>query len=292
MEQEQQHFPPEELRVDYIIYKGAVNMSVFESHSFYEILYLFSGQRTMYMFNTQLPLNSDSIVIIPPGIPHKTISSSSTEQARVCLHIEPSFFQKLIPDDAEELQSVLTSFPLVLTLSPEKREFVSSQMRLLIDLFYSNEAVMMKPLKIQSAVLHLFMTLFAQIEPMYMSLSPTERKGLHHSEALFNEIVFYLQRNFRQDITLDSLSERFHMCKSRLSSLLNKNLGTSWTVYVNTLRVRDAMLTMNSSRSNISEIAASVGFGSLTHFERVFKQTIGKSPTQYIRELKETAEDA
>lgn len=280
-----------ELNVDYIVYRGQVNMSIFESHSYYEILYLFSGQRTMYMYNTQFSLSPNNIIIIPPGIPHKTISASMTEQARICLMIDPSFFAKLIPDDADALTEILTSMPLVLDLSAKEREAVAEQMHTIRDLFYTTDELIMKPLKKQSAVLQLFMTLFQKVETLYGALSPSERNALLRNDRLFNDIIAYLQNNYRQNITLEDISAHFHLCKRRVSSLLNQYLGSSWIDYVNCLRIKDAISCMTHSHCNISEIAASVGFGTLTHFERVFKNTIGMTPTQYIRKLKKSAQE-
>lgn len=280
-----------ELNVDYIVYRGQVNMSIFEAHPYYEILYLFSGQRTMYMYNTKFSLTPSNIIIIPPGIPHKTISASMTEQARICLMIDPSFFEKLIPDSADALADILTSIPLVLDLSSSEQETVSTQLKDIRDLFYTTDDLLMKPLKKQAAVLHLFMTLFQKIEALYSARSPSERNALLHNDRLFNDIIAYLQSNYRQNITLDDISAQFHLCKRRVSSLLNQYLGSSWIDYVNCLRIKDAIFCMTHSHCNISEIAASVGFGTLTHFERVFKSTLGMTPTQYIRKLKKATQE-
>ena len=51
-------------------------------------------------------------------------------------------------------------------------------------------------------------------------------------------------------------------------------------------RLHDAQRMLENSHNNISEVAASVGFDSLTHFERVFKTIQGVTPREYIRQQK------
>ena len=106
------------------------------------------------------------------------------------------------------------------------------------------------------------------------------------SDSVFREIIAYLDNNYRQRISLELLSEKFHLSKSRLSLKLNLYLGMSWVTYVNTLRIQDAQRMLETSHNNISEVAASVGFDSLTHFERVFKTIQGVTPREYIRKQK------
>ena len=130
------------------------------------------------------------------------------------------------------------------------------------------------------------MTLYPDIEKIYLSTSSAQRQAMAKSDSVFREIIAYLDQNYRQRISLETLSERFHLSKSRLSLKLNLYLGMSWVTYVNTLRIQDAQRMLENSHNNISEVAASVGFDSLTHFERVFKTIQGVTPREYIRQQK------
>jgi AraC-like DNA-binding protein len=51
--------------------------------------------------------------------------------------------------------------------------------------------------------------------------------------------------------------------------------------YVNLVRLKEAQKLLSAGGLNVTEVAESVGFESLTHFGRVFKASTGMSPKQY-----------
>ena len=57
-----------------------------------------------------------------------------------------------------------------------------------------------------------------------------------------------------------------------------------FTGYVSRVRIEKAKHMLLNPNLRVSEIAFAVGFQSLTHFNRVFKNIVGESPTEYRRE--------
>jgi AraC-like DNA-binding protein/ligand-binding sensor protein len=68
----------------------------------------------------------------------------------------------------------------------------------------------------------------------------------------------------------------FYFCK-----MFKKVTGINFTDYLCRIRVEKARNLLLNPNLRISEIAFEVGFQSLTHFNRVFKNTLGQSPTEY-----------
>ena len=73
----------------------------------------------------------------------------------------------------------------------------------------------------------------------------------------------------------------FYFCK-----MFKKGTGVNFTEYVCRVRIESAKNLLLNPNLRISEIAYEVGFQSLTHFNRVFKKTVGESPTEYRAKLK------
>jgi AraC-like DNA-binding protein len=73
---------------------------------------------------------------------------------------------------------------------------------------------------------------------------------------------------------------RFYFCKS-----FRKHTGLNFTDFVARLRVERAKELLLNPNLRVSEIAYEVGFQSLTHFNRVFRRVVGKSPTAYRGKL-------
>jgi AraC-like DNA-binding protein len=53
------------------------------------------------------------------------------------------------------------------------------------------------------------------------------------------------------------------------------------------VRIEKARLLLSKSR--VSEVVFDVGFQSITHFNRIFKRHVGKSPTEYRESLPKAA---
>ena len=75
-------------------------------------------------------------------------------------------------------------------------------------------------------------------------------------------------------------SSPFYFCK-----LFKKATGLNFTDYVSRVRIERAKNLLLNPHLRVSEIAFEVGFQSLTHFNRVFKHTVGQSPTRYREQL-------
>lgn len=275
-----------DIEVLHSVYRGAVNMSLHHSHDAYEITCVLSGRRILFAHGRQYVIDPHHPIIVPGGVPHKTISCDNNPQESVSIQFRADFFERLLGEEAGELLQMLPPMLILPELSEKTRQQLEKQLRVLVETAKTQGA--MRELYLKTAFLNVFMTLFPDIEKIFLSTSHAQRQAMAKSDSVFREIIAYLDNNYRQRISLEMLSEKFHLSKSRLSLKLNLYLGMSWVTYVNTLRIQDAQRMLETSHNNISEVAASVGFDSLTHFERVFKTIQGVTPREYIRKQKLT----
>lgn len=70
----------------------------------------------------------------------------------------------------------------------------------------------------------------------------------------------------------------FYFCK-----LFKRATGLTFTQYLARVRIEKAKSLLLEPHRRISEVAYDVGFQSLTHFNRVFKEIVGRSPSSYRR---------
>jgi AraC-like DNA-binding protein len=73
----------------------------------------------------------------------------------------------------------------------------------------------------------------------------------------------------------------FYFCK-----MFKKATGLTFTDYLGRIRVEKAKNLLLNPHLRVSEIAYTVGFQSLTHFNRVFRKLTGESPTDFRVKLK------
>ncbi len=103
--------------------------------------------------------------------------------------------------------------------------------------------------------------------------------GQRHDLA--NAVMVYLEENFRERITLEELSQRFHASPSHLSRVFNHRLGMGIIDYINHLRVEAACAMLKSTDWAVTRVASEVGYDEVSYFFRRFKREVGSSPLEY-----------
>jgi two-component system response regulator YesN len=99
---------------------------------------------------------------------------------------------------------------------------------------------------------------------------------------LMDGIGAFIENNYADDLTRDDLAGIVRMNKYKFSKLFNERFGRSVRSYINDIRVKKAVeLLRNNKDLDIEKIATAVGYRSINHFERVFKEICGVSPREY-----------
>jgi YesN/AraC family two-component response regulator len=83
------------------------------------------------------------------------------------------------------------------------------------------------------------------------------------------------------ELSLQSLAEKFYVSPYYLSRFFKEVTGFTFVEYLNNVRVKEAKKLLESSSMKVNLIFKKVGFGSVTHFGRVFKSVTGYAPLHY-----------
>lgn len=109
------------------------------------------------------------------------------------------------------------------------------------------------------------------------------------SEKLFELIVDYVDSHYRDaDITLKKVADVFNYTEKYLSHLFKKNMSIGFNSYVNNLRIQHAYELIAQRETSVARIAARCGYVDPLYFSKVFKKQTGASPTEYIKNGRNT----
>jgi AraC-like DNA-binding protein len=97
-------------------------------------------------------------------------------------------------------------------------------------------------------------------------------------------VILYLHNNYAAKITIEQLTNHFHINRTTLTKNFNEATGMTIITYLNTLRIRVACILLRDTLLPISEIIEQVGFTENSHFIRTFKKYTGTTPTEYRKE--------
>lgn len=93
-----------------------------------------------------------------------------------------------------------------------------------------------------------------------------------------------MERHFTDPmITNELIAEASNVSTVYFRKIFTEAYGVPPMRYVRQRRIEKAQSLLENGFSNISEVAESVGFNSVYHFSKSFKQLIGVSPTSYLR---------
>ncbi|MDO5725398.1 MAG: AraC family transcriptional regulator [Tissierellia bacterium] len=101
----------------------------------------------------------------------------------------------------------------------------------------------------------------------------------HSNECAY--IKKYLDENYYEDITLDSLANLAYMNKYYLVHEFKKYTGTTPINYLIDRRLEKAKELILDSNLTMEEIAKTVGFNSQSYFNQIFKKKVNASPSMY-----------
>jgi len=88
-----------------------------------------------------------------------------------------------------------------------------------------------------------------------------------------------------EELSLEQVATAVHTSKFYFCKIFKKATGINFTDYLSRLRTERAKNLLLNPNLRVSEIAYEVGFQSLTHFNRVFKRILGRSPTEFRERL-------
>ena len=114
---------------------------------------------------------------------------------------------------------------------------------------------------------------------------PTEPIKRDNSVELMVQILCYIDENYTEKLTLDSVSAHFGYNKYYFSRLFNKYIGEGLTNYIHIVRLQHFMRRRKKDkRASIADIAMDCGFESIPTFYRCFKKIYKKNPKEYFSE--------
>ncbi|NIK69620.1 AraC family transcriptional regulator [Paenibacillus sp. BK720] len=94
------------------------------------------------------------------------------------------------------------------------------------------------------------------------------------------QAVNAMEADIARPWSLKELAASAHLSPSRFSALFVQTVGTSPMDYLIQLRLSAAVSLLESTDKKMIEIAETAGFRNLSNFNRLFKQHIGKQPSE------------
>ena len=99
--------------------------------------------------------------------------------------------------------------------------------------------------------------------------------------SLVQTCLDYIDFHYAENLSLDSMARLCSVTNSYLSSLFKKEVSMTLTDYINSTRIHQSLILLNTTSLSIQEIAVQCGFSDANYYARTFKKLQGQSPKGY-----------
>ncbi|MFD0958155.1 response regulator transcription factor [Paenibacillus chungangensis] len=113
----------------------------------------------------------------------------------------------------------------------------------------------------------------------YSHTSPATE--LVSQNSTFHRIVTFVDDHFRENISLQSVSEQLDLNLSYISQLFRKESKETFLQYLTKKRIAYACELLVTTQTTVQEISELAGYMDYFHFAKTFKRSTGQTATQY-----------
>ena len=236
--------------------------SVFHTHHFTELFFVVNGEGNFLFRDEKYHIRTGDLVIIPPYMEHTEQSIKNTPLEYYVIGVEGISFQ---PADEETCVQVFCNF---------------SNKSLISDLFAQMLYDVRNPSYGSDKICQDLLEILILRIVRYQHVIPVPITSTYMTKECAR-IKEYLDINYSEPITLDTLTELTHMNKYYMAHSFAKYTGQSPIQYLNQRRMEAACTLMKDTDHSISSISSTVGFSSQSYFTQAFRKKYGMTPIKY-----------
>lgn len=231
----------------------------------YEILYINSGSVTITCDTGSFCLGKGDICIIPPTLAHKDVFTDANITKLLFKH---SYLTKYFSTKILRSINVSVNNPISLATS----DISDNTVKKLIESLKLHNG--------EGSYIFLLKLMNSRQNNAYSGYSPL-------STSLYN--IFKSSKNhLKEKNNLSVIACECNLSKSHICRTMKRSFGISPTDYNNYLKVKNAVLQLQTSSSTIAKISEDLSFSSPKYFTKIFKTFFGISPSQFRKNEPDT----
>ncbi|GIP31497.1 response regulator transcription factor [Paenibacillus sp. J2TS4] len=98
---------------------------------------------------------------------------------------------------------------------------------------------------------------------------------------IVQNVLQYMHTHYHNELSLKTLSQRFHVNPIYLGQLFQKEIGVVFSEYINRYRLEKAKELLKTTHLRTGEISKRVGYSDTAYFYKQFKRNVGTTPTEW-----------
>ncbi len=238
----------------------------------YELNVLLHGSQEFCVERSNILLQEDDVILIPPGSGHASFAQNANTRALV-LHFSASAFRPFVKKGTRYL------FPECISMEETRNDPAFRQIRFLVSEIFA-AAYRQSPYSQLRAKANLELLLATLCESFHPQSVQINQEDAIHQET-FSKMIRYVEEHYSEKLSLEDLASFSQYNRTYVSTLFKNTVGVNFYAYLTRVRFQHALLALVGTKKTLTEIALDNGFSDLKSFNKMFRETIGRTPSEY-----------
>ena len=267
-----------------VAYQYSARSHILHRHDYFYFNYCYKGVHEYSTEKNKIVVSENDIYAGQPFVSHRHLPEKDDDGVLVCIFIRPELvYRTLLPyiNTSESMTNFLIQ-PSTDKYSEESIHFNLKNdynIRKLIEIMiieYANPSE-----NTQSILRSLTSAMIMQIARKY-----SQQQDKPQILSLSSQIIKYIGEN-DATVTLQEVATKFSYHPNYISALLKKETGKSFSRILLEKRMAHALVLLQGTTLSIDAVSAMLGYSNPSNFHKAFREYYGKSPREYINDIKQ-----
>jgi len=247
-------------------------------HNLLEIGYCIYGEGEMVFDEKVVPYGAGTLTIIPKNHPHTTNSKPDTKSYWEYLFLNPEdVLKSMFPDNlnfAQKITEVINRKEQC--YHNEEHPELVALIRLIMEECRERKSFSVECIRgMLSSLLTMIARTDAEVGKRLEELR--NRNGVQQIAPALEHI----EQQYMEDMRMEELADKCSLSETHFRRLFTEYMHMTPVEYLNLIRIQQACELITKSRYSMEEVAARVGYTTISTFNRNFRRILGTSPYQY-----------
>ncbi len=266
---------------DYPIYVRKALLSSYNNfeapphlHDDIEFIAVLQGEMNYNINGEIITVRQNEGVFINSRQLHYGFSKTKTECDFICILIHPLMLCVSQSIEQKYVVPLLKNQNVPYIKLSADTQWKKELLRCILSMYHAKENPV-APLIISSLFLKIWSIIFEN------SNTSVSLKNQNSDFTILKNMIGYIQKFYREKITLDDIATAGAVGQSKCCKLFNKYIGVTPNAYLIQYRLHQSTWYLKNTDMTITEIAQAVGFSGSSYYAEVFRKWCNNSPSEY-----------
>ena len=234
-------------------------------HDYFEIIY-YSGCDGICLLNGEkYQIGENSIFFLTPEDFHRI----ETKDIKTAYYVNISFSKSMIDSH------ICDNFSLSAKVVSNPNNFVKGLIEKMETLFEKEDKFA------KNENYHLLNALLIEI----IKTGQTAGKSAQYMHPVIGKAMTYVLSYPERNFSLEDIAGLCHISPAYFSHIFHKETGKPFKKWLNQIKIEHTCRLLENSELSVLEISLECGFHSISHFGKIFKNTVGMTPKEYRKSV-------